>query len=136
MRTESAVLRTINSLTSCDSVSYRKISCRKIYKGSYKSGDLWDTGTLIACVDVINSMVSFADRSIEFFTRGSSIFGSDSGSSTTIGSGSTLAALSCSGSCSNSATTSDLGSSRTSGSTRAEGSGSVSLYSLACYKFF
>ena len=121
MRTESTYHRTMNNLSSCESGS-----CRKILKWSYKSGDLWDTGTLIAGVDVISSMASSADRSTEFFTRGSSIFGSVLGSSTTTGS--ILAALSGSSSCSNSAITSDPGSSRTSGSTRAEGSVSVSLF--------
>ena len=71
MRTESTVLRIMNSLSSCDSVSYRKIC-----KGSYKSGDLWDTETLITGVDVIRSMASSTYKSTEFFTRGSSIFDS------------------------------------------------------------
>ena len=109
MRTESTILRTINSLINCDHVS-----CKKICKGSYKSGDLRVTGTLTACVGGTNFMASSAGRSI----RDSLISGSGSGSSTTVDSASGLAALSDSGSGSNSATTSNPVSSRTSGSTR------------------
>ena len=76
-------------------------------------------------MNVISSMAGSAEKSAEFFTRGSSISGSGSGSSITTSSD--LAALFGSGSGSNSATTFDLGSSRTSCSTRAEG-GSITLF--------
>ena len=100
MKTESTVLRTMNSLISCD-------LCKKICKELYKSGDLRVTEFLAAGVNGTSSIVSSVGRSTEASTRGSSISDSTSSSSTTTDSVSDLTALYGSGSGSNSATTSD-----------------------------
>ena len=105
MRTESTVLRTMNSLNNCDHVS-----CRKIYKRSYKSGTLTVTGSLTTGLGGTSSLASSAERSTEVSTRGSLISSSAHQQ--------LLTALSDSTSCSNSITNSDPGSSRTPGSTR------------------
>ena len=87
MKTESTVLRAMNSVISCDHVS-----CRKIYKRSYKSGNLKVTGTFTAGVGGTSSMKSFAERSAEVSTKGTPFSGFDSGSSIIVGSESGLAA--------------------------------------------